>query len=109
MFPPSTPPVGADDTVKSGSDRLDRILEWAVKSQQAAAIINPVLGGYVQLGIGLVKIGVGFYQAIKGPGEPDIPMPSDEELINKLEATSQRIVDKGTSFLNEGKGSSEGS
>jgi hypothetical protein len=81
---------------------LDKIIEIAGKVQQFTDIFVPGYGGPVGLGVHLVKFWAGKWNDAHPNQEEQIALPEDSELIDRLAATSTRVVDTGTSFLDEG-------
>jgi len=85
---------------------LDKIIEIAAKSSQAFGIIAG--GPIAQVGISLVKFLVGQYNANRTAGNP-IELPGDDVLIEQFRQTSQRVADRGQSWLGEGRDTGGGS
>jgi hypothetical protein len=82
-------------------DKLEQILEWAVKASQALNIIAPGVGSIGDVGIGLVKFIVGKWNEMH---DDTIELPDDPALIQRLRETSTRVVDDSERFVHEGGG-----
>lgn len=82
---------------------LDQIIEIATKANQAINIISPGAGTIGSLGVELVKfITDRVNEARAQAGSDPIVLPPVPELIDRMEATANRIVEKGQTWLDEG-------
>jgi hypothetical protein len=82
---------------------LEQIIEVGAKIEQIVPILLPGTPlPYVGIGLQVVKFIANEFNAARANNDPELVLPSDSELIDKLEATANRIVENGQSFLDDG-------
>ena len=80
-------------------DTLDKIIEIATKVAAALNVIAPGTGSIADAGLNIAKYLIGLFNN-SNPDNP-IALPPDDELINRLEETSTRVVDDSERYLHE--------
>lgn len=83
---------------------LNKIIEYGAKVEAITPILFPAGLSVPYLGVGLqvVKFIAGEINAARASNDPEVVLPPDNELIDRLEATAKRIEQKGQSFLDQG-------
>lgn len=77
---------------------LDKVLEISGKLQQIAGILVPGVP-LVGLGVAVAKFIAGEVNKARQPGDPELVLPADSQLIQRFADTSTRVVDTGRGFL----------
>lgn len=81
---------------------LDQLIEYSVKAEGILGFVYPPGVPVAGAGIAVLKFIAGQINAQAPSDQPVIELPSDEELINRMEATADRIVSAGQSFDESG-------
>jgi len=83
---------------------LDRIITIGSQAEKLIGVWMP----QVSLGIQLVKTLIGIWNQNRQPGDPEIPIPPDNVLIEQLRAASLRVQERGQAWLDAGMPAPEG-
>jgi hypothetical protein len=81
---------------------LSKIIEYGAKIETIAPMLLPAgfaLPAGVSIGLQVVKFVANEINQARANNAPEIVLPDDAELINRLRSTAQRIASKGQAFL----------